>query len=319
METILHLLPLTGAQKAAFQAAAPESEHLFLPTNDRGGASSIPQEWQERTTILLGYVPPDQLKTFPNLKWVQSWNAGVDPYLAPGVLPGGVRLTSAVGAYGPAVSEHMLAMLLAIYKRLPAYRDQQRAHIWADLGPVGSLAGKTVLVAGAGDIGRHFARLVRALGAQRVIGLRRSAGCPVEGFDEIYGLGALDGLLPQADVVALALPHTPETAGLMSKARLLAMRPGAVLLNAGRGSAVDCTALAEVLCSGRLLGAGLDVTDPEPLPPGHPLWEAPSLLLTPHTAGGYNHMEATLERIKAIFLDNLRRYVEGRTLRNQVR
>ena len=146
METILHLLPLTGAQKAAFQAAAPESEHLFLPTNDRGGASSIPQEWRERTTILLGYVPPDQLKTFPNLKWVQSWNAGVDPYLAPGVLPGGVRLTSAVGAYGPAVSEHMLAMLLAIYKRLPAYRDQQRAHIWADLGPVGSLAGKTVLV-----------------------------------------------------------------------------------------------------------------------------------------------------------------------------
>ena len=215
METILHLLPLTGAQKAAFQAAAPESEHLFLPTNDRGGASSIPQEWRERTTILLGYVPPDQLKTFPNLKWVQSWNAGVDPYLVPGVLPEGVRLTSAVGAYGPAVSEHMLAMLLAIYKRLPAYRDQQRAHIWADLGPVGSLAGKTVLVAGAGDIGRHFARLVRALGAQRVIGLRRSAGCPVEGFDEIYGLGALDGLLPQADVVALALPHTPETAGLM--------------------------------------------------------------------------------------------------------
>ena len=151
-----------------------------------------------------------------------------------GPLPGGVRLTSAVGAYGPAVSEHMLAMLLAIYKRLPAYRDQQRAHIWADLGPVGSLAGKTVLVGGAGDIGRHFARLVRALGAQRVIGLRRSAGCPAEGFDEIYGLGALDGLLPQADVVALALPHTPETAGLMSKTRLLAMRPGAVLLNAGR-------------------------------------------------------------------------------------
>lgn len=285
METILHLLPLTGAQKAAVQAAAPESGHLFLPTNDRGGASSIPQEWRERTTILLGYVPPEQLKTFPNLKWVQSWNAGVDPYLVPGVLPEGVRLTSAVGAYGPAVSEHMLAMLLAIYKRLPAYRDQQRAHIWADLGPVGSLAGKTVLVGGAGDIGRHFARLVRALGAQRVIGLRRSAGCPVEGFDEIYGLGALDGLLPQADVVALALPHTPETAGLMSKARLLAMRPGAVLLNAGRGSAVDCTALAEVLCSGRLLGAGLDVTDPEPLPPGHPLWEAPASSSPPTPPG----------------------------------
>ncbi len=101
----------------------------------------------------------------------------------------------------------------------------------------------------------------------------------------------------------------------MSKARLLAMRPGAVLLNAGRGSAVDCTALAEVLCSGRLLGAGLDVTDPDTLPPRTPPLGGPQP--PPHpplTAGGYNHMEATLERIKAIFLDNLRRYVEGRTL-----
>ena len=150
METILHLLPLTGAQKAAFQAAAPESEHLFLPTNDRGGASSIPQEWRERTTILLGYVPPDQLKTFPNLKWVQSWNAGVDPYLAPGVLPGGVRLTSAVGAYGPAVSEHMLAMLLAIYKRLPAYRDQQRAISAATMPGWSALWGHSGLLGCAG-------------------------------------------------------------------------------------------------------------------------------------------------------------------------
>ena len=121
METILHLLPLTSAQQDAFRAAAPEEEHLFLPTNDRRGAVDIPPEWRERTTILMGFVPPEDLKTFPHLRWVQSWNAGVDPYLVPGVLPEGVALTCAAGAYGPAVSEHMLAMLLAIYKRLPAY------------------------------------------------------------------------------------------------------------------------------------------------------------------------------------------------------
>ena len=103
------------------------------------------------------------------------------------------------------------------------------------------------------------------------------------------------------------------------RARLLAMKPGAVLLNAGRGTAVDCAALAEVLHAGHLLGAGLDVTDPEPLPPGHPLWTAPGALITPHVAGGYGHMAVTLARIKALFLDNLSRYAQGLPLRNQAR
>ena len=139
METILHLLPLTPDEQDRFRAAAPHEEHLFLPTSDRRGAAAIPQDWRECTTILMGFVPPEDLKTFPKLKWIQSWNAGVDPYLAPGVLPAGVVLTCAAGAYGPAVSEHMLAMLLAIYKRLPAYRDQQNTRTWTDLGHVRSL------------------------------------------------------------------------------------------------------------------------------------------------------------------------------------
>ena len=151
METILHLLPLTPGEQDRFRTAAPNEEHLFLPTSDRRGAAAIPQDWRERTTILMGFVPPEDLKTFPNLKWVQSWNAGVDPYLAPGVLREGVVLTCAAGAYGPAVSEHMLAMLLAIYKRLPAYQDQQNSHTWTDLGHVRSLRGETVLVGGIGS------------------------------------------------------------------------------------------------------------------------------------------------------------------------
>ena len=98
METILHLLPLTPDEQDRFRAAAPNEEHLFLPTSDRRGAAAIPQDWRERTTILMGFVPPEDLKRFPKLKWVQSWNAGVDPYLAPGVLPEGVVLTCAAGA-----------------------------------------------------------------------------------------------------------------------------------------------------------------------------------------------------------------------------
>ena len=318
METILHLLPLTSAQQDAFRAAAPEEEHLFLPTNDRRGAVDIPPEWRERTTILMGFVPPEDLKTFPHLRWVQSWNAGVDPYLVPGVLPEGVALTCAAGAYGPAVSEHMLAMLLAIYKRLPAYRDQQRAHTWQDLGHVRSLHGETVLVGGTGDIGRHFARLCRALGASKIIGLHRS-DAPAEDFDQTFPLSAIDDLLPQADVVALALPHNEDTAGLLDRCRLLLMKQDAVLLNAGRGSAVDCAALAEVLAQGHLLGAGLDVTDPEPLSPDHPLWDAPRAFLTPHTAGGYNHMRVTLDQLQELFLDNLRRWLNGQPLRSRMK
>ena len=318
METILHLLPLTAEQQDAFRAAAPEDEHLFLPTHDRRGAVDIPQDWRARATILMGYVPPADLKRFPRLKWVQSWNAGVDPYLVPGVLPQGVVLTCAAGAYGPAVAEHMLAMLLAVYKRLPGYRDRQHRHTWEDLGPVQSLHGKTVLVGGTGDIGSAFARLCRALGAARVLGLHRSDR-PAEGFDQAFPLSALDGLLPQADVVALVLPHTAETAGLMDRRRLLSLRPDAVLLNAGRGTAVDCAALAEVLSSGRLLGAALDVTDPEPLPPDHPLWDAPRVLITPHTAGGYDHMDLTLSNLSALFLDNLKRWRQGQPLHGRMK
>ena len=215
-------------------------------------------------------------------------------------------------------SEHMLAMLLALYKRLPTYQDQQSSHIWADRGPVSTLHGKTVLIGGAGDIGRHFALLARALGASRILGLCRSAR-DVQGFDQVYALDALDMLLPKADVVALALPHAPETVRLLDRRRLMRRKPRAVLLNAGRGSAVDCAALAELLSAGHLLGAGLDVTDPEPLPPDHPLWDAPNVLITPHTAGGYNHMQLTLDRIRALFLDNLKRYVAGEPLRNRMR
>ena len=318
METILHLLPLTLEQQAAFRSAAPEAEHLFLPTHDRRGATDIPPDWRQRITILMGFVPPSDLKTFPNLKWVQSWNAGVDPYMVPGVLPEGVVLTCAAGAYGPAVSEHMLAILLAIYKRLPDYRDGQKDHRWKDLGPVQSLHGKTVLIGGTGDIGRHFANLCRALGAARVVGLHRS-DAPVEGFDQTYPLSAIDQLLPQADVVALVFPHNAETAGLLDRRRLLLMKHDAVLLNAGRGSAVDCAALAEVLSGGHLLGAGMDVTDPEPLPPEHPLWEAPRALITPHTAGGYDHMALTLDNLAGLFLDNLNRWRTGQPLRSRMK
>lgn len=318
MDTILNLLPLDDRQRALFSAAAPNCEQLFRPsTGLRYSADGVSLRELARATVILGCAPPQSLQVAANLKWLQTWSAGVDPYLAPGVLPEGTVLTSAVGAYGAAVAEHMLASVLALFRRLPDYRDAQRAGRWAEALPVKTLRGATVLCLGTGDIGGHFAASCQALGAHTV-GLSRHPERQVPGLSEHHALAELDSWLPRADVVAMALPAAPETIHLMDARRLALLRPSAVLVNAGRGSAVDCMALAEALKAGRLWAAALDVTEPEPLPSGHPLWSCPNLLLTPHTAGG-DGLENTVQAVVDIALENLRRYVGGQPLLNRMR
>lgn len=317
METILNLLPLTDGERAAFLACAPHEDHIFVPSphfSFSGITASLDKI--ARATIIFGNVPPHMLVGSTGLKWLQTWSAGVNRYMAPGAFPKGAMLTSAVGAYGPAVSEHMLASLLALMKRLPEYRDLQSSHRWAPSGTALSLRGATVLLLGTGDLGGHFAALVKALGAITV-GLNRHPETPVASVDELHPLADLDAWLPHADVVAMTLPEVPQTIHLMNAHRFALLKPDAILVNAGRGTAVDCLALAEALQAGQLRGAALDVTEPEPLPAGHPLWDCPNLLLTPHVAGG-DHMEATLHSIASIALENLRRFMTGEPLRNRV-
>ena len=306
---ILNLLNLTGEERAAFAVLAPQRFHP-------DGAGLTVEDWQS-AQVILGNPPPECLRGSTALRWLHTRSAGVDPYTAPGVLPSEAALTCSTGAYGHSVSEHLFALLLALMKRLPSYRDQQNRALWRDLGPVKTLLGAQVLVVGTGDLGSSFARLCQTLGA-RTSGVRRDPAKSAAGIERMYGFEALDTLLPAADVVALTLPQTPGTVRLFDKARLLRMKGDAILLNGGRGSCVDGQALAEVLADGRLWGAGLDVTDPEPLPPEHPLWRQPKALITPHTAGG-NHLADTERRIARIALDNLRRYLAGEALRNRVR
>lgn len=318
MEVILNFLRLTDSEREAFRAAAPEEELLFRPveSQSKNATTASPQDL-ERATVIIGCLAPQELAGCPRLRWLQTWSAGVDPYLAPGVLPGGCVLTSAVGSYGPAVSEHMLASALAVMKGLPALRDAQREHRREKVGQVKSFLGSTVLLLGVGDIGSHFAQKAKALGAHTV-GLSRDPQRTIPGVDELHPFADLDLWLPQADVVAMSLPETPETIRLMDQRRLDLMRNDAILVNAGRGSAVDSEALAETLKAGRLWGAALDVTKPEPLPADHPLWDCPNLLLTPHTAGG-DRMDITVRRIAAIALENLKRYLAGEELRNRMK
>lgn len=318
-ELIFNALPLTEAERAQFEAAAPGVEQRFLPLMDNIGLT-VPLSdptLVEGATVVLGSLPADVLSTSPTLKWLQTWSAGVDVYLKPGALPDGAMLTSAVGAYGPSVAEHLFACLLALMKRLPQYRDQQRGHCWSDLGTVKTLSGATVLAMGAGDIGQRFSALCQTMGAHTV-GLKRTVCLPPAGLDEVHTLDELDQWLPKADVVVLALPQTPATIHIMDQRRLDLMKDDAILLNGGRGSAIDPQALAETLRVGRLWGAALDVTEPEPLPANSPLWDIDNLLLTPHVAGGL-HLEGTRERIVAIALENLKRYLAGEPLKNRMK
>ena len=165
----------------------------------------------------------------------------------------GPLFTSSSGSNSRSVAEHMLACLLALCRRLPTYRDAQRDHQWKDEGAMKTIFGAAVLVVGAGHIGAEFARLCQGLGAHTV-GLKRTVTGPVQGFDELDTMDQLDQWLPRADVVALSLPHTPETAGLMDEGRLRRMREDAILLNAGRGSVLDQDALARVMGGGPPVG-----------------------------------------------------------------
>ena len=310
MERILVTLPVEDRHRAAFESAAPLAEILYM------AADSVTEDILGTVTAVIGNVSAARFKNFANIRWVQLNLAGTDGFTSPGVLAPGTVLTNASGAYGLAVSEHMLGQLLMQIKRLDQYQDAQRKRQWTDFGTVKSIWGSRTLVVGLGDIGGAFARKMYALGSE-VQGIRKSPGEKPEELEAVGPFAQLDEWLPEADFVALSLPGTPATYHLFGAERLARMKPGAVLINAGRGQTVDSLALNDALRNGRLGGACLDVTDPEPLPADHPLWDAPNLLLTPHVSGFY-HLPETLERIVRIAVSNLKAFMAGQPLKNQV-
>jgi phosphoglycerate dehydrogenase-like enzyme len=272
------------------------------------GGDQLPDSAGEVEVVVLPFGVPAShmpvLAKLPKLRLIQLMSAGAEnaiPYVPPGVI-----LCNARGAHDPAVAEWIMAVILAEARQLPRFIAAQQAGAWR---PAASqpLAGQTVLIVGYGSIGQAVERLLTPFGVT-VERVARHARSGVSSIDDV------DAALPRADIVILLVPVTPATIGLVDARFLGLMRDHALLVNAARGSIVDTAALLAELSSGRLRAA-LDVTDPEPLPAGHPLWSAPGLLLTPHVAGATTD---AIPRALAIVKDQLARYAAGEPLRDVV-
>lgn len=270
--------------------------------------------------VISGLWRDELLDRARKLGFIQAIGAGTDQFGREKLRQGGIRLASASGVNARAVSDHAMALVLALARRLPEARDNQKRHHWrqmiSDLAArEDELGGKTMLIVGIGAIGGRLARLAKAFD-MRVIGVRRDPKAGKGEADRVLGLDGFGEALPEADFVALCCPLTPQTERLMNARAFARMKNSAYLVNVARGRVVDEEALVAALRSGQVAGAGIDVTVEEPLPDSSPLWDMANVLVTPHTAGETRRYE---DNVIDILLDNLGRLWRGEeTLRNQV-
>jgi len=293
----------------ALQAAAPGVE--LVPAKDAAEAVRLAGD----ADAVLGLCTADLLAAGPGIRWIQSYSAGVERCVAiPALRERGILLTNMQRVAGPVMAEHVLAMMLAWARGLNFYLAEQAAGRWTrELPAPGrmlTLEGKTVLVVGLGGIGLEVARRAQALG-MRVVATRAS-GRDGPAFVSYVGTpDELAQLAAQADFVVNTTPLTPATTGMFDAKFFAVVKPGAFFVNVGRGQSVVQADLVAALRSGRLAGAALDVTDPEPLPADSPLWRMPNVLLTPHVSAQSDVDDGVRS---AIVVENLRRYVAGEKL-----
>lgn len=269
--------------------------------------------------ILFGHCSQKVIASAKGLKWFCCCWAGVDRFCRDELYQNpDCLLSNSSGAYGLTIAEHLIMVSLMLLRRQGEYSELMRERGWDTLpGNIRSLGGCRITVLGTGDIGTEFARRARAFHPARITGVRRSAKPGDPAFDEIRVNAELDKLLPETDLLVMALPNTPDTAGILSRERMALLPRGALVVNVGRGTALDQDALIDALNSGHLGGAALDVVVPEPLPADHPLRDAKNILLTPHVAGNTT-LPYTQQRTIDMFLEDLDNYVSGRPLRHLV-
>ncbi len=299
------------ARKTALRSQFPGIEFVF--TDTRHVAEHI-----AGAQVLLGWSRlNDLLPNADELVWVQNGGAGVERIVTDEFRARNLILTNGSGISAPNMAEHAIGLMLALARRLPDLLDAQRRQEWkgsVDTSKVAELGGQTVLLVGLGDIGLGIARRLTAFN-MTVIGVRRSAGNPPEHVSDVGRMADLPEIVSRADHVISSVPHTRETVGMFNADLFAKFKDGARFYNLGRGTSVVQPDLIAVLESGKLSGAGLDVTEPEPLPADDPLWKAPNIIITAHTSGSTPRFQ---ERLFDLFTDNLSRYIAGEELRNVV-
>lgn len=314
-----HLLPANHDLRLCFAHATYDIQPVFdslgtgisaVQVTDR--AALLAELPHTHVLVVSGLWTNDLLGHAPKLKYVQSVSSGTNQYDRDAFRAHGVMLASGQGVNVNAVSEHAFGLLLSLTRRLAEARDNQHARLWRpSIGDASrredELAGKSMLVIGLGGIGQRIARIARAFD-MRVTGVRRDPSRGPGAAEAVHGFARLPALLPEADVVVLCCPLTDETRHLMNATTLALLKPTALLVNVARGGCIDEAALVEALAGNRFAGAGLDVTETEPLPEGSPLWTLPNVVLTPHTAGETRLYE---RNVVSILVRNLQRLREG--------
>ena len=281
---------------------------------------TILREMADAEIFISWTLKPEQFARAQKLRWIHSPAAGVTQLLFPAVVESDVIVTNSTTVHSIPVAEQAVALLFALARRFRNCFDDQAACRWGQKEswepsriPT-ELNGKTLGLVGFGAIGREVAARARALG-MTIVAVKRDPSRGAELADRVYSPRELPALLEQADYVLLAAPGNPETRHLIGEPEFGRMKPSAALVNVARGTLVDTDALVRALAAGKLAGAGLDVTDPEPLPPEHPLWKLPNVLITPHLAGATDRY---WQRQADMVFENLRRYLSGEPLLNRV-
>ena len=263
--------------------------------------------------IIYGFAP-SIVKSSKKLKWLCVPWAGVDSIMAPDYFANeDCLLTNSAGAYGVSIAEHMIAVSLVMMRRLDEFMAESRNGQWLSPRAQKSLKDCRITVLGTGDIGTTFAKRARAFEPSRIVGVCRSGRSEASVYDKVLPVTQLDSILPETDLLAMSLPATSETAGILSRNRIALLPQSSYIVNVGRGSAIDETALADNLENGHLAGAALDVFQTEPLPEGHKLWKTKNLLITPHVAGNMT-LPYTKDKNVEMFIEDLKNFMQGKTL-----
>lgn len=306
---------MTDERIAELQKLFPDIR--FINTFD---LKTLAQEIVNAEALCSMRIPAELFQSAKKLKWIHSVAAGIGGLMIPEVLVSDVLVTNARGVFSTVMAEHALGIILAFSRRLfDCMRFQQqsrwaREELWAMEPKMGEISGRTLGIVGYGSIGQEIAKRARAF-EMRILAVKKDTSSRDEFADQVFSLSQLTDLLRQSDFVVLALPHTPDTKGIIGKAEFEVMKPNAYLINIGRGKLIDEGALIQALRNGRIAGAALDVFETEPLPQDHPFWAEPNILITPHCSGNFSGF---WPRSRDLIAENIRAFREGKSLRNVV-